>query len=50
LAEREGARDFDRKGWQADGVDEYLRMLAGWGYELSDVEREVIESKAAKAA
>lgn len=50
LAEREGARDFDRKGWQTDGVADYLRMLAGWGYQLTDVERELTEAEAAKAA
>lgn len=50
LAEREGGRDFDRKGWQTDGVADYLRMLAGWGYELTDVERELTEAEAAKAA
>lgn len=47
LAEREGGRDFDRKGWQTDDVADYLRMLAGWGYELTDVEREVIDGSAA---
>lgn len=50
LAETEGGRDFDRKGWQTENVDEYLRMLAGWGYQLTDVERELTEAKAAKAA
>lgn len=50
LAEREGGRDFDRKGWQTDGVADYLRMLAGWGYELSDVEREVIDMDGSAAA
>ncbi len=43
LAEREGGRDFDRKGWQSEGVADYLRLLNGWGYELTDVEREVVE-------
>lgn len=43
LAEREGGRDFDRKGWQSEGVADYLRLLGGWGYELTDVEREVVE-------
>jgi len=47
LAEREGGRDFDRKGWQAEGVADYLRLLNGWGYELTDVEREVVEAKSA---
>ncbi len=50
LAEREGGRDFDRKGWQSDDVEDYLRVLAGWGYELSDVEREVVDAKAVEAA
>lgn len=50
LAEREGGRDFDRKGWQTEGVADYLRTLAGWGYQLTDVEREVVDSKEAKAA
>lgn len=50
LAEREGGRDFDRKGWQTDGVADYLRMLAGWGYQMTDVERELTEVEAAKAA
>lgn len=44
LAEREGARDFDRKGWQTEGVADYLRLLDGWGYDLTDVEREVMEA------
>lgn len=43
LAEREGGRDFDRKGWQSDGVADYLRLLDGWGYQLTGVEREVVD-------
>lgn len=50
LAEKEGGRDFDRKGWQTNDVADYLRMLAGWGYQLTDVELELTEAEAAKAA
>lgn len=43
LGSIEGARDFDRKGWQLEKrVKPYLELLASWGYELSDVEREVV--------
>jgi ParB family chromosome partitioning protein len=41
LGSIEGARDFDRKGWQSSGAKPYLELLASWGYDLSDVEREV---------
>jgi ParB family chromosome partitioning protein len=44
LGSIEGARDFDRKGWQSSGAKAYLDLLASWGYELSDVEREVLTS------
>jgi ParB family chromosome partitioning protein len=41
LGSIEGARDFDRKGWQSSSVKAYLELLASWGYDLTDVEREV---------
>jgi len=46
----EGAHEFDRKGWQKDDVKSYLELLASWGYELSDVEREVAGVAEAMAA
>lgn len=50
LGSIEGARDFDRKGWQSSGAKPYLELLASWGYELSDVEREIVADKTAAAA
>lgn len=50
LGSIEGARDFDRKGWQSSSVKPYLELLASWGYELTDVEREVIGTVEAVAA
>lgn len=47
LGSIEGARDFDRKGWQSSGAKPYLELLASWGYELSDVERTVLDEGAA---
>lgn len=42
----EGAHEFDRKGWQSSGAKVYLELLSSWGYELSDVEREVVDRQA----
>jgi ParB family chromosome partitioning protein len=50
LGSIEGARDFDRKVWQSSGVKAYLELLASWGYELSDVERELVGVVEAVAA
>lgn len=50
LGSIEGARDFDRKGWQSSTVKPYLELLASWGYELSDVERQVVAATGAVAA
>ncbi|MBF4628919.1 ParB/RepB/Spo0J family partition protein [Curtobacterium flaccumfaciens] len=41
LGSIEGARDFDRKGWQSPSAKTYLELLASWGYELTEVERGV---------
>jgi ParB family chromosome partitioning protein len=47
----EGAHEFDRKGWQlVHSAKPYLELLVSWGYELSDVEREVIGEPEAVAA
>ncbi|PZE23882.1 ParB/RepB/Spo0J family partition protein [Curtobacterium sp. MCBD17_028] len=47
----EGAREFDRKGWQGHfgETKPYLELLASWGYELSDVERQVIHAETVAA-
>lgn len=50
LGSIEGARDFDRKGWQSSSAKLYLELLASWGYELTDVEREVTGIAEAVAA
>lgn len=50
LGSIEGARDFDRKGWQSSGAKAYLELLASWSYELSDVERELVGERVAAAA
>jgi ParB family chromosome partitioning protein len=45
----EGAHEFDRKGWQlVHSAKPYLGLLASWGYELADVEREVVEGEASR--
>jgi ParB family chromosome partitioning protein len=38
LGSIEGARDFDRKGWQSSSAKAYLELLASWGYDLTEVE------------
>ncbi|MFJ3385616.1 MULTISPECIES: hypothetical protein [unclassified Curtobacterium] len=47
LGSIEGARDFNRKGWQSLSAKPYLELLASWGYDLSDVERETATTTAA---
>lgn len=44
LGATEGSFEFDRKGWQKPGAARYLMLLAGWGYELSEVEQAVIDA------
>lgn len=51
----EGLSDFGKKGWDgaAWGFDlaatqAYLKRLAEWGYELSEIEQNVVKAKVAK--
>lgn len=46
----EGGFEFDRKGWQQDKTKRYLEQLATWGYQLSDVEQQVVKPKRARKA
>lgn len=53
LGSVEGATDFDRKGWQfsPDKARAHLVLLASWGYELSEVEQDVVKpARSRKAA
>jgi ParB family chromosome partitioning protein len=43
LAAVEGGFDFDRRGFQQEGIAKaHLSRLSGWGYELGDVEAGVL--------
>lgn len=50
LASIEGGFDFERKGWSQTATKAYLELLAGWGYELSEIEQSVVGVKGAAAA
>lgn len=48
LAGVEGAAEFDRKGWSHKAAAGYLARLSGWGYQLSDVEQNVLGGSSAR--
>ncbi|CAD5999391.1 ParB/RepB/Spo0J family partition protein [Agreia sp. COWG] len=44
----EGGYEFDRKGWEQSATPAYLKLLALWGYPLSELEQ-LVASKTTKA-
>lgn len=41
----EGGFEFERKGWSQSATKAYLELLAGWGYELSEIEQLVVKGR-----
>lgn len=56
LGSIEGGGDFAKRGWQGDWtiplvkVQAYLKQLVEWGYELSEIEKQVVAGKVKKTA
>ncbi|MWV50089.1 hypothetical protein GRS96_12500 [Rathayibacter sp. VKM Ac-2803] len=50
LAATEAKQDFEKTGWKDDSTPAYLAQLSRWGYTLSEIEEQLVNDAAARAA